>query len=381
MRIAILTLPLHTNYGGILQSYALQKVLQRMGHEVQVIDNVCPLKIKGRDVLKNAYVRLVDIVKGRERKKAVNFYAYLRQKLSIRSSIARFIREYIDFTPEKYDMAEVLEDFPENDFDIFIVGSDQVWRTLYVSCIDNYFLSFLKHEKVKRIAYSASFGVDYDEYTSEQIKICGQYFTLFDAVSVREDSGLALIEDYQWKCKTKCLQTLDPTLLLTADDYIHLLQLNVKAQDMTLCAYILDVCIDIEHICDQLARTRKLKTNRINLVDEAKFSIKQTLTPSQWLEHIAASQFVVTDSFHGCVFSILFHKPFIVFVNPMRGNARMISLLRLLQLEDRLVSSYNDFGERKVSLLNDIDYQKVDLILKRNRFSSLKFLDDSINIK
>lgn len=103
------------------------------------------------------------------------------------------------------------------------------------------------------------------------------------------------------------------------------------------------------------------------------------MSPVQWMEHIAASRFVVTDSFHGCVFSILFHKPFVVFNNSTRGSVRMTSLLRLLQLEERLVSSSSEFEERRNLLLQDIDYCKVDILLKEKRVSSLSFLDAALN--
>ena len=93
------------------------------------------------------------------------------------SRITHFISRNIELSKEKYNRKETLESLSGSDFDAFIVGSDQVWRTAYVSDISIYFLSFIKDTRKKRIAYSASFGVDYQEYIPEQIEDCRQYFS------------------------------------------------------------------------------------------------------------------------------------------------------------------------------------------------------------
>lgn len=377
MKIAILTLPLHTNYGGILQAYALQTVLQDMGHEVEVINYLKDIPVK--IMAKNACLRLLNKVRGRNEAIAVDLRAYLKRKFVFESRIKHFISEYIELSKEKYYTKKELECLSERGFDAFIIGSDQVWRTAYVRDISIYFLSFLKNERSKRIAYSASFGVDYNEYTSSQIEVCRQYFALFDAVSVREFSGLDLIKNYHWKCKTECRHTLDPTMLLDKNDYINSLHLSVLTKSSTLFAYILDICEDTNYIRQQTALAKGLEIVKIESVDTFQIGRKQTMiSPVQWLEYIATSRFVVTDSFHGCVFAILFHKPFITVGNTTRGNARISSLLRLFQLEERFVTSCNDFEKRKISLLNDMDYQKVDSILDTMRKSSLGFLADSL---
>lgn len=378
MKIAILTLPLHTNYGGILQAYALQTVLQNMGHEVKIINYSMELP-KGV-MVKNACLRLFNKMRGNDEFVAVNLRRYLKRKFMRDSRITHFISRNIELSKEKYNRKETLESLSGSDFDAFIVGSDQVWRTAYVSDISIYFLSFIKDTRKKRIAYSASFGVDYQEYIPKQIEDCRQYFSLFDAVSVREESGLKLIEEYHWKCKTACVHTLDPTMLLEGSDYIRSFQLNIYAKKAILCAYILDICDDTNYIQRQVAMSKGLDVVKIESIDTFKIWRKNPLmSPVQWMEHIAASRFVVTDSFHGCVFSILFHKPFVVFNNSTRGSVRMTSLLRLLQLEERLVSSSSEFEERRNLLLQDIDYCKVDILLKEKRVSSLSFLDAALN--
>lgn len=366
MKIAILTLPLHVNYGGILQAYILQTVLQDMGHEVEIIKYCFPTKL---DILRNMCFILLDKIRRRKNVRRVN----LLKRHLLSGEINTFINEKMKFTSKRYNPVTIKE-MSKSDFDAFIVGSDQVWRVEYAPKIDTYFLSFLKKEKIKRIAYSASFGVDYQEYTSELIKNCKQYFSLFDAVSVREDSGLKLIDDYHWKSKKECVHTLDPTMLLDMDDYTRLFHLNIVTT-RRLFAYILDFNEDVNAIRKQIADLKELN---IEAVDDIEETGKPLMSPIQWIECIATSQFVVTDSFHGCVYSILFHRPFIVLGNTERGNARISSLLRLVRLEERNVFSLTDFEERKNTLLEDIDYQKVDMILNEQRNVSYKYLTDSL---
>ena len=163
MKIAILTLPLHTNYGGILQAYALQTILQDMGHEVEVINYLkeTPVKI----MAKNACLRLLNKMKGKHEAVAVNLRSYLKHKFMPDSRIKHFISKYIQLSKEKYYTKKDLESLSERGFHAFVIGSDQVWRTAYVRDISVYFLSFLKNQESKRIVYSASFGIDYNEYT------------------------------------------------------------------------------------------------------------------------------------------------------------------------------------------------------------------------
>ena len=380
MKIAILTTSSRTNYGGILQCYVLQTVLRRMGHEVEVVKWSDSYVFSFCDILGYMYKKIINRIRGKKEYVWVRLRTYI-----IHRRIIRFIVKNIKFTDKRYNDRTALEHLSDSEFDVFIVGSDQVWRKEYACLrIELYYLSFLKGGKKKRIAYSASFGVDYKEYPPELITKCGELFSLFDAVSVREDSGLNLIEDYQWRCKRDCIQTLDPTMLLNKDDYKRLFHLNMERYATNIFAYLLDIQSEANCILEHLAIEKKLKIVKVQSIDAPITGYRSlfaapSLSPIQWMEHIASSQFVITDSFHGCVYSILFHKSFIVVGNAMRGNTRISSLLRLVQLEDRLVSSLADFEQRKKILLSFIDYEKVESILDENRALSLEFIKASIN--
>ena len=182
MKIGIVTLPLHTNYGGILQCYALQTVLQSMGHSVVVLE-------------KPKYGRLFAIIKLLAICKRFLKRYVLRKNVNIflapyeipSQYIDKFIRRYIHHYCKKIWSSETL-----SRFDVFVVGSDQVWRPKYSRPIENAFLDFTQGMKVKRIAYAASFGVEQCRFSKEQLSYCSTLLKQFDAVSVREDSGVRI---------------------------------------------------------------------------------------------------------------------------------------------------------------------------------------------
>ena len=181
MKIGILTLPLHTNYGGILQAYALQTVLERMGHEVCLIE-------KKRKLLPFPLWK-VPFVYG---KRILNLSGdalpvFYEQKINRERPIVgqntdKFINKYI-----KRRIVNDYSDIKETDFDAIVVGSDQIWRPKYFHEIVHAFLDFTKGWNIKRIAYAASFGTDEWEYTPQQTERCAKLVKLFDAVSVRSD--------------------------------------------------------------------------------------------------------------------------------------------------------------------------------------------------
>ena len=177
---------------------------------------------------------------------------------------------------------------------------------------------------------------------------------------------------------------LDPTLLLTADDYIKLFENGTTVPpDGNLLVYILDKNKNKESICDRLASERNLIPFWLDSPDEDNkdlpFERRTKMSVEQWLRSLYDAEFVLTDSFHGCVFSIIFHKPFVVIGNTERGLTRVISLLNLLDLKERLVHSNDDFVLRKNTLLSNIDYSVVDAKLLVYRESALNFLKCSIN--
>ena len=334
MRIGILTLPLHTNYGGILQAYALQTVLERMGHEVCLIEKTpylhlpawkAPL-VYGKRVLKNMIGRTCPIFYEQQVNRKIRY-----ENPIIRQNTDKFINKYI-----KRRIVNDFSEIKEKDFDAIVVGSDQIWRPKYFHQIEHAYLDFTKGWNIIRIAYAASFGTDTWEYSMEQERRCAALIKKFNAVSVREDSAVGLCKDH---FAVDALHLLDPTMLLNSEDYVRLFRTAaIPPSHGSMLCYVLDESNDKAIIVDKLAKAKGLVPFRVNSKVEDKFApISERIQPSveQWLRGFYDAEFVVTDSFHACVFSILFNKPFVVVGNKDRGLSRFDSLLRLFNLEGR----------------------------------------------
>lgn len=378
MKIAILTLPLHTNYGGILQAYALQQVLQGMGHEVVVIDEKkqfhFSLKRRMEMYIKGKVKRLL------QGKNAIIYSPkYYKQLWAARTKYtSEFIAEHI-VRKVVADISEIME----GEFDAFVVGSDQIWRARYAKLfpgVRNAFLLFTKGWNVKRISYAPSFGTDKWEYDKSDTAVCAMMAQMFDAVSVRETSGVELCKDY---LNVDATHVVDPTLLLDATDYGKLVKEDTPKGQGNLMCYVLDKGADVENILSDIAQKSSLNPFYANSQTEnQKLTLEERIQPSveQWLQGFSDAELVVTDSFHACIFAILNRKPFVVVGNKSRGVARLESLLKMFGLEERLVYSYEDYSQRETSLRCPIDYEQVARILEEKRSEAIGFLQKALSV-
>lgn len=377
MKIGILTLPLHTNYGGILQAYALQQVLQGMGHEAMVLDEEkqfhFSLKRRIEMYVKGKVKRLL------QGKNAIIYSPeYYKQLWAARTRYTgQFVFEHIVRRVVK-DVSEIAE----GEFDAFVVGSDQIWRARYAQPfpgVGNAFLLFSKGWDIKRISYAASFGTDNWEYNKSDTAKCSMMAQAFDAISVREASGIMLCREY---LGVDAQQNIDPTLLLDADDYVKLVKRNTPQSPGTLMCYALDQGKEVEDIVSCIAKEKMLTPFYANSQTENhRLTLEERVQPpvEQWLQGFRDAEFVVTDSFHACIFSILYRKPFVVIGNKCRGMTRFESLLQIFGLEGRLVSSYEDYKQKVEELLQPIDYEPVYRILAEKRGEAIKFLEEALS--
>ncbi|MDR1180533.1 MAG: polysaccharide pyruvyl transferase family protein [Bacteroidales bacterium] len=385
MKILILTQPLRNNYGGILQAYALQTVLKRMGHDV-VTDSKHYRNISITRRTAGVLKRIIFKYILRRNISDSVFFPFIASKTwnTINRHTLRFVKENmttVDFFKGKKrpDIKTVKV------YDAIVVGSDQVWRKQY-SNVPTYLLDFTKGMNIKRIAYAASFGTnDLSEYTPRLIKRTAKLAKQFDAVSVREDSGVFLCATY-WNVEATHL--LDPTLLLDKNDYIQLIEHDskyVSPSQGNLFVYILDRTTEKQQIVNQISSTLHLSAfemlpEKISNLKNLKELDKYTYPPvAQWLQSFADAKFIVTDSFHGTVFSILFNKPFIVTGNKKRGQARFSSLLRTFNLENRLVSSSRNEQVNEI-ILNKIDWSSINSIISCKRNNAIHFLNKDLSI-
>lgn len=368
-KIGIITLHQITNYGGILQAYALQKVIANMGYEVEHIEK--SMYPKRLSTLQKIFLYPLRYF----RKKI------LHQKLAIRAEENRY--KWVDswYATAKYTMSFIkkniihkyVHSFKElvpSDYDALVVGSDQIWRPKYTADvgldIEDAFLSFAHNWNVKRIAYAVSFGSENWEYSETQTKNCKDLLALFNAVSCREEKGLEFCETYlNYKNATK---VLDPTLLLDKEEYMSLGGDYKDTISGNLMCYVLDENQTSNSIISYMESKEGLSAFSVKAVRDFYMDvpIKDRLQPhvEKWLKGFQTAKFVVTDSFHACVFSIIFRKPFVVITNPDRGVARYKTLLSYLDLEYRMVNDYDE------QLLEDI--LRRPIVIDEEKLSILK---------
>ena len=378
MKIAIMTQPLGKNYGGIMQAFALQKVLKDKGHEVVTIDYtdkpVSLLYNKARFVY-----RLSQKITGK-RKAPLNFEKHINL---LTAGNRQFINKYIVTSKNINDTSKLKKHFKKNNYDAVVVGSDQTWRPKYSPNIYNYYLKFLRKNKIiKRIAYSSSFGVDNWEYSKDETVNCAKLATLFDAISVREQSGIELCREYLGVDST-C--TLDPTLLLKKRDYLELIGSRYNSdKNEGVFTYFLDKNKDktaaAQYIANKLAtHTYSCQAQHsFNDLSSKKITDYKMPAVQDWLASFANAEFVLTDSFHGMVFSIVFEKPFLVIVNKERGATRFESLLEKIGGLNHLVYNSSDInnGSKDINSLKPLDKTKLSDLKKY----SLLFLTASLSI-
>ena len=260
---------------------------------------------------------------------------------------------------------------------MLIVGSDQIWRPKYFySRIEDAYLDFAKEWKIKRITYAASFGTEEWEYTEEQTNNCATLLKKFNAVSVRESSAVKLCYD---NFGVKAEHVLDPTMLLSKEDYIKLFKdYNAAQSDGNLFCYILDDGEEKKSIIDCVAKEKGLKAFYVNSrYEDLDASLEERIQQpvEKWLRAFYDAEFIITDSFHACVFSIIFNKPFIVYGNKERGLARFNSLLSIFGLEERIVSTKE---EATKAISKPINWEKVNESHRQWKEKSMSFLNNNL---
>ena len=376
MRIGIYTQPLRYNYGCLLQAWALQTVLRRMGHDVVTFDP-CPYLSLPRTKMPFVYAkRAIKKIYGQ------NVTIRREEKFNREHDLKiQNLKSFIDANIQKAEFTKVT-DIKEGDFDVLMAGSDQVWRPKYNRSygrtIENAFFDFAQQWKhVKRIAYAASFGTDDWEFTNEQTTRCSELAKLFSAISVREQSGIALCKE---RLGVTATHVLDPTMLLDRKNYEELIAQcpDTHSPSGNLLCYILDETEQTTNIINHIAKEKGLTPFRANskVTDKnADISEKIQSPVEQWLRNFKDAELVVTDSFHACVFSIIFGKPFVVIGNKNRGISRYESLFAMLSMDVHPIFSVEDV----ISM--NTNYDEVYYQLDKQRNKSICYLEQSLDTK
>lgn len=354
MKIGVINLPYDNNYGGNLQRYALVKTLQDLGHtpeHIQIRFNPpsIPLWKKNMMYLKRLIIKALINKKQRIFVEEYEYQEYIKSL----DSISCFYDRFIPHTHPCYSLNDLRELQP---YDIYIIGSDQVWRKK----IANKYLGIMMGEglpdNARRIAYAISFGTEDNELSTSEIRRYALSYKKFSAVSVREQSGLRLLDSYGWT-NPQAIHLLDPVFLLDKDDYIKIISIEeISLSDNFLFCYILDESKEKQKLINDIS----LKTGFSKHI----VSLNCKITIEGWLRELINASFVITDSFHGLAFSILFNKPYKLIRNQSRGNTRFDSILQTFGLSED--------G-------SNVDWKRVNEIIKEYRKKSINFLIKQLN--
>lgn len=368
MKVGILSRHSVANYGSLFQAYALQSVIEKLGYEAVNINYTPSCEVGG-----NLAKTLIGVSRwGKNPITKLLFYGYQFPSCTHTFYTFReFRKKYLKETKEYTSPVQLKYDLPE--LDLFCTGSDQVWNLLYDNKIDDtYFFNFLP-DKAKRIAYAASFGGN--KFENKNVSRYVQYLKKYDAISVREDSGVEILKSFGIQGK----QVLDPTLLLSREDW-EKVALDKRKVSEYILIYQLRPNKAFDEYARELAKQTGLKLIRISVMYFQRFKCGKFIylpKPDEFLWYIKNAKCLLTDSFHGTCFAINFETPFIEIL-PGRFNARNQSLLKTMGVEDRILTDYSDFSlfEKVInwSHVNELHIQE-----KKQSISQLRMMIDGEN--
>lgn len=321
------------NYGAILTCYALQEVVKRLGFTTQVIN----------------YVH-----KSWHNKK---IYKYTKQK-------EQFVNANFNLTnlcKNKKDLKKL-----NKTIDSFIVGSDQVWRWAYPLQY-LFYLDYVNSDK-KKIACSVSMINEYFCQADDVKTVIEYYIKRFDAISVREYDCIKYCKE-EFGVDSVCI--IDPVFWLNQTDYSLLIEKEeniIKNTGKYIAVYLIDKNAKLQELLEEYKRK-----NNINII-----YLNNGESIEQWLAYIKNAEFIITDSFHGTCFSIIFEKQFLVYTNN-RGNSRLTSLFALLNIKNNIYNKELTFQELEEAIVKKIDYKNVNIILEKQIETAYNWIRVALN--
>ena len=365
MRIGIITMHRVINYGSVLQAFALQEIIERLGHKCQIIDYIYPNEYQySRGLLKekkNLHYYLSKIRgKAPRWKKERLFHIFWKEHLKLSKTYKSY--NSIHKKPPKYDL--------------YITGSDQVWNTRWMKGDSTFLLSFVNDKP--KISYSASFASDCLDI--HYIDIFRKWLSCYKFIGVRESNSVSFVKELTGK---NASITLDPTLLLTANEWIKLASPKSFCKDKYILLFMLNYSRDFSETIfktiDIVHHNTGLKV--ISIGDYPwKYKNKEIITsfnvfsPHDFISFFRDATYIITSSFHGTAFAVNFGKPFLTMVDNNKDDGRISTLLKNLGLEKNMVTE-----ETNLNIINGyVNVEEEQIALSKLRANSLLFLKTSI---
>jgi hypothetical protein len=368
MKVGIVTIHNADNYGAVLQAYALKSFIEKQNEKIQVniIDYNNQYITKEYRLVRTGLTPFEilrscqDLLELNNRRKKIEKFKQFRVS-------------NLNLTENEYFNCEQLEKSTET-FDIYVSGSDQIWNPSHSNNSINgiYYLDFAP-KSARKISYASSFG--YYEFSDEQKRQIAHNLSGYSYISCRELDGVALINEIIQK---DVEHVLDPVFLLKKDEWENLLCKSESNENYVL-VYTLGYNKDALKIAQKIANDKKLKIYFIasNIIRPK--CADRTISnagPIDFLKLFFGASYVVTNSFHGTGFSVIFNKNFVT-LSPGKKVNRIKSLLSLVKLEDRILGDADEL--EKLAL--DIDYSRPNIYLEEQREKSIAYLKNAVGDK
>lgn len=320
------------NYGAVLTAYALQCLVGTLGRDSLLVDNIKKLHSSKTNSVTDIFAKI---------------NLQITEKILSNSALLALA----------------------NNSSNFIIGSDQVFRPIYTNkMIEQFLLDFVTPQS-KKIAFSASFGVDKEKFlqenSSETIDHMKKSLKTFDFLSVREKSGVEICRDL---FDVKAEWIIDPVFILDKSKYDELIEnadgeILKQVQNDTIVSYVLDTNKEYKKAYKYLSK---------KFGGEVVETANSNISVESWLKSIRDCKFLITDSFHGMCFAIIFNKPFICLANKKRGATRFESILEMLSIDYQCINNINEIYEK--DCIFKVDYEVVNKRISEERQRGLDFL-------
>lgn len=363
-KIAIATM-YGDNYGACLQAFALQQIIKQKGYDIEIINYHQYNRTQLGCISKFKKVKQFGI------KKTIRYFLEKKYAEVTKKAFQDFRDNYLVFFNQEYYRDDDLTEL-NSAFEKFICGSDMIWSEEFRNDWEFFYLGFA--EKNKSYSYAPSFGKN--ELKNINKPKVSKYLEEFNRISCRENGGVELINQLTDK---KAVQVLDPTMLLTANEWNSFIANNRRIiKEPYVFAYVFGKTDSNRQklftlIQNEIAKVWFLPKN--NKKDFNSFPIKG-IGPFDYLRLFRDAEFVITDTFHGLMFAIIFQKPFIVLersdgTNWSKYSDRMTSTLEMFNLLERYVKA--DF--RDIKIVKTLDYSVCEDIIQRKRKQSLDYIN------
>lgn len=330
-KTGIITFQNANNYGAVLQAFALQKTLEEFGNEVSIINYDSP-------------------------------------NMGLRECQTDYFRDFISDNLNLTEEYSSINSIDARGYDLLITGSDQVWNPQLTGSDPAYFLTFAE-ENTKIASYAASIGIEGNELEPYR-ELFKKYLCGMESVSIREEAQKEFIQSIT---EREVSVNIDPTLLLDADQYSRYLGISRELRDV-IFMYSNNADAKLLDFVNLLSQHTGMPIMAITRLDEMLFvdgsAVYKQISPKEWINAIASSAIVITDSFHGLMFSLIFEKPFYIYTKQRNNISRITEILKQCNLYDRRLAELGSVDRFDYN----IDFSGARKVIQEGKYKAITYL-------